>query len=230
MGEDAFGVQTLKVIHDLQQDGIKNFVVVTRHSERHYDTAENDMVMGLTEEGKQTSFEFGKALPSNSSIRLFSSRVNRCVETSDFIEKGCLSRGGKAQTNTVMNDLAPFFVKDISKIMPMVYDLVYAGDYLKFFRDWFDGKIPADLIDDASQSAQILLNSLLDLLHNSSDFASSICVTHDWHLVLLKEHYLGQRAEEYGNIDYLEGVIFYQWNDSHYIINHQYEARVLKVQ
>jgi len=230
MGDDAFGVQTLKVINDLLQDGINNYAVLTRHSARHYDTAENDMIMGLTEEGKQTSFEFGKALPSNSSIRLFSSPVNRCVETSDLIEKGYLSRGGNAQTNTVMNELVPFFVKDISKLMPMVYELVYAGDYLKFFRNWFDGKISDDLIDDASQSAQKLLSALVDLLQEQPKFTGNICVSHDWHLVLLKEYYLGQRAEEYGNIDFLEGVIIYQWKDSFYITNHQSGARMLNIQ
>ena len=229
MGNDAFGVRTLKVINDLLQDGINNYAVLTRHSARHYGTAENDLIMGLTEEGKQTSFEFGKALPSSSSIRLFSSPVDRCVETSDFIEKGFLFRGGSVQTNTVMNDLALCFVNDISKLMPMVYELVYTGNYLMFFRNWFDGKIPEYLIGDASQSAQKLLNTLVNLLQEPSKSTGKICITHDWHLVLLKEQFLGQRAEEYGIIDFLEGVIIYQWNDSFYIMNHQGEARVLKV-
>lgn len=228
MEENAFGVQTLKVINGLHQDGIKNYVVLTRHSARHYETAENDLLMGLTEKGKQESFRFGKGLPSDSPIRLFSSPVIRCVETSDFIEKGRLSSGGKTQPNIVMDGLAAFFVKDISKVMPMVYELVYVGDYLKFFRNWFDGGISTDLIEDASQSAQRLLNALLDMLKEPSEFAGNICITHDWHLILLKEYYLGQRAEEYGNIEYLEGVIIYKWNGSYHIINHQSEARLLK--
>lgn len=227
MGEDAFGTQTLKVINNIHQDGIKNYLVLTRHSARHYGAAENDESMGLTEEGKQTSFAFGKALPPNSSIRLFSSPANRCIETSEFIEKGCLSRGGKTHTNSVMDALAPFFVKDISKVMPMAYELALAGNYPKFFRNWFDAKISADLIEDASQSAQRLLKALLNLLNEPSEFAGNICVTHDWHLVLLKEYYLEQRAEDYGNIDYLEGVIVYRWNDNYHILNHQSEAKTL---
>lgn len=230
MGENVFGAQTLKVINDLHQDGIKNYVVLLRHSARHYGTAENDEAMGLTEEGQQTSFEFGKALPSNSSIRLFSSPANRCIETSDSIEKGCLSKGGKTQANTVMDDLAAFFVKDMSKVMPIAYKLALAGNYSKFFRDWFDGEISDDLIDNASQSAQRLLNALLDLLSEPSEFTGNICVTHDWHLVLLKEYYLGQRAEEYGNIEYLEGVIIYKRNGDYHIVNHQNQARLLKVE
>ena len=229
MGEDAFGTQTLKVINDLHQKGIKNYVVLTRHSARHYSTAENDMIMGLTEEGKQASFEFGKALPSNSSIRHFSSPVSRCIETSELIEKGHLSKGGKTQTNIGVDYLAPFFVRDGQKVIQMAYEYVMTGNYPNFYRSWCNGEISAGLIDDASQSAQRLLDTLLNLLQQPSDFTGNICVTHDWHLVLLKEHYLGQRAEDYGNIDFLEGVIIYQWKDNHYIINHQSEARVLKV-
>jgi hypothetical protein len=102
MEENAFGAQTLKVIDDLQQGDIENYVVLTRHSTRHYGTAENDESMGLTAEGKQTLFEFDKALPSNSSFRFFSGPAQRCIETSALIEKGCLSRGSKTQANRVM--------------------------------------------------------------------------------------------------------------------------------
>ena len=225
MGENAFGVQTLKVINDLHQHGIKNYVALMRHSARHYGTAENDELMELTEEGKQKSSEFGIALPSNSYIRFFSSPIQRCVETADLIEKGCLAGGGNTQTNTVIDVLAPFFVKDIPKIIQIAYELVVAGDYPKFFRNWFDGKISADLIEDASKSSQRLLTSLLDLLQESSEFAGNICITHDWHLVLLKEYYLGQRAEEYGVIEYLEGVIIYKMNDQYHMINHKSESR-----
>jgi broad specificity phosphatase PhoE len=229
MTENTFGMQTAKVINDLHLRDIQNYVVLLRHSARHYGTAENDESMGLTEEGKQTSSEFGRALPSNSSFRFFSSPVNRCVETSDFIEKGCSSTSKKTQTNTVMDELFPFFVKDMSKIMQMAYKLAVAGDYPKFFRDWFDNNIQADLIEDASQSAQRLLSVLVGLLQKPSEFNGNICTTHDWHLVLLKEYYLGQKAEEHGNIDYLEGIIIYKQDDNYYIINHQSEASLLKV-
>jgi hypothetical protein len=41
----------------------------------------------------------------------------------------------------------------------MAYKLAAAGDYPKFFRNWFDGKILADLIENASESAQKLLKA-----------------------------------------------------------------------
>ena len=224
MEKDTFGVKTLKIINDLHQDGIRNFVVLTRHSARHYGTAENDEAMELTEEGKQKSREFGEALPSSRLFQFFSSPVHRCVETSNLMEEGVLSKGGETQANTVMEVLYPFFVKDMSKTIHMAYKFVMAGDYSKFFRNWFDGDISSELLENASQSAQRLLNALLDLLKEQSDIAGNIFVAHDWHLVLLKEFYLGQRAEEYGVIEYLEGVIIYKGDDGYYIINHDSEA------
>lgn len=228
MGENAFGVQTLKVINDLHQSGVNTYVVLMRHSARQYSTAENDELMELTEEGKKTSFEFGRALPFDSSIRFFSSPVQRCVQTSAFVEKGCLSRGGKTQTNTVMNDLYPFYVKDGPKVMQMAYDLVLAGNYPQFFRNWFDGKFPPDVIEDASQAAQRLLNVLLGLIQKPLA-KGNICISHDWSLFLLKEYYLGLRPEDTGNIEYLEGVIIYKWKNNYHITHHQSESKLLKI-
>ena len=226
MGIDAFGVETLKLINELHP---KNYVVLMRHSARHYGNVENDESMELTEEGKQKSVEFGEALPSGSNIRFFSSPVQRCVETSTLIEKGFLSKGGKAQSNVVMDLLHPFFVKDMPEIMSMAYKFVIAGEYPAFFRNWFDGKISPNLIDEASQSAQRLLDALLDLMKEPSDVVGNFCVTHDWHLVLLKEYYLGQKAEDYGAIDYLEGVIIYEKGESYHITNYQDQPILLKV-
>jgi len=228
MGKDAFGLQTLKIINDLHQDGVRNFVALMRHSARHYGTAENDDLMELTDDGKQKSQEFGKALPSNRTFRFFSSPVHRCIETSNLMEKAVLSKGGRTQSNSVMDILHPFFVKDMSKIIQMAYKFVIAGDYPAFFRNWFYGKISSELIDDASQSAQRLLDALLNLLKEPSDVVGNICVTHDWHLVLLKEFYLGQRAEDYGTIDYLEGVIFYEKDGGYHVTNYQDQPMLLR--
>jgi len=230
MGKSEFGIKTLKVIHNLHKTSLKSYVVLMRHSARNYGTAENDELMELTEEGKQSSFEFGKGLPANSFIRFFSSPVQRCVQTSDIIEKGFLSTGGKTQANTAKDILAPLFVKDVPKIMQMAYELVLAGNYPKFFRDWFDGKIPTDLIEDGAQSAQKLLTALLDLLDNeTAEDTVTICVTHDWHLVLLKEYYLGQKAEDYGVIEYLEGLIIYNLNENYQIIDHEGKVNILNI-
>lgn len=229
MGKDAFGKETLRIINNLHQDGVRNLVVLMRHSARHYGTAENDESMELTEEGKQKSQEFGEALPANHMFHFFSSPVLRCIETSDLIEKGVLSKGGKTKSNMIMDSLYPYFVKDMSKIIQIAYKFVIAGEYPKFFRSWFEGNISSELIDDASRSAQSLMGVLLTMLQDPTVDGDSVCITHDWNLVLLREFYLGQKAEEYGVIDYLEGVIIYEKDGGYYVANYQDQAVSLKV-
>jgi len=120
-----------------------------------------------------------------------------------------------------------FYIKDVPKVLQMAYDMRDAGDYPRFFRNWFDEKISADLIEDGRQSSQILVNDLLELMQGPEK-KGNICITHDWNVVLLKKYYLGQRPEEYGHIEFLEGVIIYEWSNSYYITNCQSEAKRLE--
>ena len=228
MEANVLGIKTLKVIIDLNRKGIKKYVALMRHSEKHYGTVENDLMMRLTEEGKLAAYEFGRALPSGSLIQFFSSSVHRCIETSDLINEGCLSCGGKTKPNTVAFPLSPFFInKDDTRALQMSTNM--AGDYPRFFRNWFDGKIPCNLIGDARQASQTLLDYLLELMQEPKE-KGNICITHDWHLILIKEYLLGQRPEEFGNIDYLEGVIIYKKKNNYFITNLQNEEKILKTQ
>jgi len=229
MMEKAFGIETLKIINDLHQKGISRYVALMRHAERPIDTAENDLFMQLTETGKQAAYEFGQALPSDSLIRFFSSPVDRCVETSALIEKGCLSSGRKTETNTELDSLYAFFIKDLLKADGMLYEMLDAGEWAKFFRNWFEGKYSPDIIEDASQAAQTSLNALLELLQEPSA-GGNICISHDINLFLIKEYYLGLRPEDNEYIQFLEGVILYEWDGRYYIINHQTEAKMLTFQ
>ncbi len=201
-----------------------------RHAERPIDTAENDLFMQLTEAGKQAAYEFGQALPPDSLIRFFSSPVDRCVETSTLIEKGCLSSGKKTQTNTELDSLYAFFIKDLLKVDGMLYEMLDAGEWAKFFRNWFDGKYATDIIGNASQAAQTLLNALLELLQGPAAAGGNICISHDINLFLIKEYYLGLRPEDNEYIQFLEGVILYEWDGRYYIVNHQTEAKLLPAQ
>lgn len=68
------GMETAKIICDLRQDGVERYVALMRHGERIIDTAENDLLMDLTEEGKRTAYEFGRSLPSDAPIGKNASR------------------------------------------------------------------------------------------------------------------------------------------------------------
>jgi broad specificity phosphatase PhoE len=225
MTANGIGAETLKVLKSLQEEGIDTYVALMRHSARYVDTADDDESMGLTEEGKQTAYDFGKALPADGLLRFFSSPVGRCVETSSLIEQGYLTRGGRTKTNTVLDALYAFYVRDFQKLTQICYAMDNKGDWVRFYRNWYEGKYSPDLVDNPLQSAQAMLNALVDLL--GEPMVGNICISHDWNLFLIKEYFLGLRPEDNEYIQYLEGVIIYKQNGGYYITNHQTEATKL---
>jgi hypothetical protein len=87
------GQDTLDVMNDLRNQGIDSFSIIMRHSNRRYDLEglQGEASFGLTNEGKELAYEFGKDLPTDSVMRLFSSFAARCIETAYLIEKGNIS-------------------------------------------------------------------------------------------------------------------------------------------
>ena len=225
---DPTGNKTLALLHDLRQQGIENYTVLMRHAERPIGSPENDLLMQITEDGKRAAYEFGRRLPTDTSLRFFASPVDRCVETADFIEKGALSMGGKTESTQKMAWLYAFYIHDLLTTDRILYEMLDRGEWAQFFRNWFDGKYPVEIIGDARQAAETLLNALQDLLRQSPP-GGNICVSHDINLFLIKEYYLGLRPEDHEYIQFLEGVIVYERDGERYIVNHQTGAKKLPV-
>jgi broad specificity phosphatase PhoE len=225
---DPTGSKTLALLYDLRQQGIENYTVLMRHAERPIDSPENDLLMQITEDGKRAAYEFGRGLPADSPFRFFASPVDRCVETADFIEKGALSVGSKTESTQKMERLYAFYIHDLRAADGILYEMFDRGEWAQFFRNWFDGKYPAEIIGDARPAAEILLKALQDLLQQPTP-GGNICVSHDINLFLIKEYYLGLRPEDHEYIQFLEGVIVYERDGEQYIVNHQTGAKKLPV-
>ncbi len=225
---DPTGVQTLAVIHQLHQQGVRNYAVLMRHADRPIDNAGNDLAMRISDLGKRTAYEFGRALPCDGVKRFYSSPIHRCVQTAELIAQGCLARGGDVLPNTPRDDLFAFFVRDVARADGLLYEALGAGEPFSFFRNWFDGVYPPDIIDDAAQAARAQMNVLLGLLQQDPP-AANICVSHDINLFLIKQYYLDLRPEDHEYIQFLEGVVVYEWRSAYYIVNHQAAARRLAI-
>ena len=72
-----------------------------------------------------------------------------------------------------------------------------------FLRDWFDGRVSSRLIAPAASAARSMVNDAIAGLGNAR---AAILVSHDWNVMLLREHLFGVRHEEVGDVGYLEGV------------------------
>ncbi|MBW1848699.1 MAG: histidine phosphatase family protein [Deltaproteobacteria bacterium] len=224
---EDIGGQTLDTILRLHQQGIKKIAAIMRHSERHYDNDNpiREPFMSLTEPGKDFSIKFGGKLPSGVMVRAFSSFLGRCIETAYLIDKGYTAKGGKTESNTVELFLSPFYAKDPVEI---VKTFVETGS-LSFIRSWLDGDFSSELIDNPVDSAQKIVGFAKEKLTESLEDHIDIFVSHDWNLYLVKEVFLGLKHEDYGNVEYLEGVVLYAQNGNIYITNHQAEPRILEL-
>jgi len=223
---ERLGQDALNVVSDLNSQGINRMAVVLRHSAREYDF-ENlwmERYLGLTDEGKEFALTFGKDLPTDPLLRLYSSASARCVETAYQIEKGKISIGGKTETNRLARELLTFYAMNSRKALAINIE---KGD-TQLFRDWFDHKIPLDILADPEESGETIVSYLVDLLTGIQETHIDVHVTHDWNLYLLKELYLGLPLEKVGGVTYLEGIILYEDGGEFYVTNHQTAPKRLK--
>jgi hypothetical protein len=74
--------------------------LLLRHSIRNsIDTPDLKLAYtaGLTREGKELAWEFGRNLPNHRRARLLHSPVPRCVDTAHLIRRGIIERGGRCE-------------------------------------------------------------------------------------------------------------------------------------
>ena len=224
---DRPGVKTAALIRDLNRQGIDRMSLILRHSKRDYHPdVHMEPFMCLTEEGRNLAFELGAALPENLSLSFFSSHIGRCIETAYLIDKGFVARtGGYTEHNQVTRTVAPFYVKDLVRVV----DIVKTMDVFTFIRNWIDGKLPEDVLMNARDAADKMLRFLAGGLRESDVNTLHVSVTHDWNVYLIKEFALGLPHESFGRIEYLEGVVLFEKDGKIHVANHQKDPVVLSL-
>ena len=220
-----YGQVTLMLINDLLSKGVKKISVILRHSARYYDYGhpERDAFLGLTEEGKDFAFQFGKNISQGPLIGFFSSYTGRCLETAYLIDKGYSIPGGETFHPKINNVLAGEFQKSDE-----VWSLM-GSDFSGFVRKWFDGNISEDLIANAKRYAFDIVQFLSDELNKAPENCININSSHDMHLFLLREFYLGLRHEDAGGVEYLEGVVLFEKDAKLFITHHLSEPKRLMI-
>ena len=218
---ENFGLNTVNTIATLKSQGVSRMVVIMRHSARFYkpDRPSVEPFLGLTEEGKEYSHRMGSKLPTDMGLRFFSSPVGRCIETAYLIDKGNTAQGGKTESNKIKPTLAAFYVKDVGQIFQGIKKHSVAG----FFREWFDGKVPENVMTNPVDAADRIKQFLISLLHETTDPMIDIAISHDWYMYVLKEYFLKQRLEDFGKVEYLEGAALFEKSGELFMANHQSE-------
>ena len=224
----CYGIKTRRLVESFLHDdsGALRGLIVLRHSARHYDTDNpiNEPFMGLTEEGKRLSFDWGKALPPGRHLNFFSSFIGRCIETAYLMDKGYVTAGGATSHNMIELTLSPFYVKDALRLFD---EHIKGAD---FVTAWFNRDVPAEIIDPPEQVA-VTMQNFWEKRFSDNTLADhlDICVTHDWNLYVLQWYFLGIPSEKREKVDYLDGLVVYKAGQHFYIAAPGHEPRKLNM-
>ena len=217
--------QTIDMIHQLLNRGIKKISVLMRHSERSFsEDARLEPFMGLTDAGKQLAVDFGAAIRPNLLPKLFSSIMGRCIETAYLIDKGFTKKNNQAlEHNSIQEALSPFYINHMEKVLQQVGKI---GNHA-FLRNWFDNRIDESIMKNPEKTSDHLTGFMIEQIKNLKENQIALCISHDWNLFPVKEFKLGLAHETCGDVGYLEGVLFFEKENRYYITHHQSDPVLL---
>ncbi len=168
--------------------------MIIRHAERHpIEDMNNPFAAMLTNKGVDDAFHLGAAMAGRGPLRLFHSPVDRCRDTALNIHRGVARQGGAAHYAGPIMDLGAPYVKSD---WPRIAALVRQVGHDHFLRRWFSGGLPEDLLMPLEEAATLQAGVLAAQLLQAD--TSTINVTHDWNIMLLREAFFDLRHEDIG--------------------------------
>ncbi len=166
-------------------DDDKPAIIYLRHSKADYSQVKSPKDGTLTEEGIQTSIEFGTKLPSEHRYRIFHSNYPRARITAEKIHRGLLNQNVESTIMGVQKNLI-FSKSDEQKIMQLreVYDT-------EFTTHWISGRFNETEVESslelAKENARKIIKNLKEIEAGSFD----VYLTHDVTIIPLMFHWFG---------------------------------------
>lgn len=194
--------------------------IMVRHAERYpINNMVNALELLLTSQGKQDAYMLGKSLARYSPLAIYHSPVPRCQETADSIREGIISVNQPATMEGYLLDLGgPYITGNWEAIVSNIEQMGHAN----FIRKWFDNELPESLIMSLPEAAQNQLKILVNQLRSNRH--STINITHDWNIMIMREYFFKLRHEDIGDPDYLDGVYAFVKNGKLHLGYHEHIA------
>lgn len=148
-------------------------------------------------------------------LTLVHSPVARCKQTADGIALGAARYASRVQTDP---DFAAPFILQRERTEELVMQLGFAA----FIRDWFDDKLPRDVLRSRKDSAHLQLRTVGRYVAPGT---LTVCVTHDWNIAVMREEFL-QLRPEHGWPHFLDGVVVVRDDDSDHVMYKTRSERV----
>ena len=203
-----YGDSTIALLESVYSDGVDHVVALMRHSAREFEPGRHDLLNPLTDEGRDLARAFGESLPRRLLVRGYASPAQRCVETVDLILQGHARAGGKITRHRPIEALGVFYVLDQ---MRMYRAMTSANGQVPFLASWFAGEVPADVMMPAGLAAKLLGGVVAAKLQAPVERPQlDVCVSHDMSLYLVRDRLLGLDVANSGEVEFLDGVVFYE--------------------
>jgi len=196
--------------------------IIIRHAERDPIRDMNSPFEAmLTDNGINQSIELGKRISKLAPVRIYYSPVPRCRDTAVNICRG-INETNKAAENAgdIFDLAAPYIVGGWSTIA----GIIKKSGHDTFLRSWFDGEVSDELIMPLREAFFTQMQILLKQL--SENTSSTINVTHDWNILILREAIFNLRHEDIGMPDFLDGIALKITDDSLDCYYHDHHRRL----
>ncbi|MFT3869658.1 MAG: histidine phosphatase family protein [Nibricoccus sp.] len=199
-----FGYELLETIGSFAVEA--PVAAILRHAARYpiLDVARPELAE-ITPAGAKAAEEMGRRLSGFDCLRLFHSPVKRCQQTAE-----CLARGA-GDAGLKITHLGPEDALGVDYIL----DLAEAGKLSQlhgedFVRLWIRGEVSPQIIRETKHIAETKMTYLTRRLSEptSQGRRLDLHVSHDWNIMVLREHLLGVRHEEAGWLSFLDGIGF----------------------
>jgi phosphohistidine phosphatase SixA len=199
-----------------------NIAIMIRHAERDpIEIMANALEARLTNNGKLAAYKLGQSLARYNPMSIYHSPVPRCIQTAESIFDGIVSCNESATIVGHLLELGgPYITSSWDAIVNSIAELGHS----MFLRKWFDNELPSNLIMSLPEAAHLQLNILVNQLRSCN--SSSINITHDWNIMIVREYYFNLRHEDIGDPDYLDGVCAYFQQDRLHLRYHEHEKTI----
>jgi len=201
-------------------------VLLLRHAQRAEITdPRTGNNMPLTAAGEAAALRLGRSIAGHlrgeDPVVLAHSPVLRCAQTVSALRAGLVPELTAARVIGARDHLGGPYLRDPPRALEAAWRLGSG-----FLRQWFDGAFPSSLLQPLAEAARDQVRWAVDALDQDDSPRLAILVSHDWNLMLVREHFFGVRHEDAGWIDFLDGVAVCRAPDG---VTVSYRRRVVPV-
>jgi broad specificity phosphatase PhoE len=194
-------------------------LILIRHAERFdLESSEDSSLVLLTEKGRRDAYSLGGELELLQPVDIYHSPVSRCRETAEEIHRAMKDQGRRTFLKGPALELGGFFLK--GKRETLKTELMSRGNE-GFTRMWFDGKLGDDLLLGMENAAGEILDYIIRRLHDTE--GSSVNITHDWNIMIVREYFFGLRHEDIDIPAFLDGFSARVTGSSIHLRYHEHE-------